>query len=178
MNQEVILKGPVKGLGAEADLVRVKPGYARNFLFPRGLASPVNVASKRQIESLKKRRVEREVAEAAATHEKAAKLAKLALAFELKQAQEGAEKLFGSITATEIAAALNEKGFQVERRDVVVAKAINHVGEHDVTVDLGYSVKVQIKVKVTGNTDENFEKPVKSRRPRKSAATESTEEKP
>jgi ribosomal protein L9 len=113
----------------------------------------------------------------AATQEKAAKLAKLALAFELKQAQEGAEKLFGSITATEIAAALNEKGFEVERRDVVVAKAINHVGEHDVTVDLGYSVKVQIKVKVTGNTDENFEKPVKSRRPRKSATTESTEEK-
>jgi len=54
MNQEVILKGPVKGLGAEADLVRVKPGYARNFLFPRGLASPVNAASKRQIDSLKK----------------------------------------------------------------------------------------------------------------------------
>jgi ribosomal protein L9 len=104
-------------------------------------------------------------------------LAKLALAFELKQAQEGAEKLFGSITATEIAAALNEKGFEVERRDVVVAKAINHVGEHDVTVDLGYSVKVQIKVKVTGNTDENFEKPVKTRRPRKSTATESNEEK-
>ena len=52
MNQEVILKGPVKGLGAEADMVRVKPGYARNYLFPRGLATPVNAASKRQIESL------------------------------------------------------------------------------------------------------------------------------
>jgi hypothetical protein len=58
-----------------------------------------------------------------------------------------------------------------------VAKAINHVGEHDVTVDLGYSVKVQIKVKVTGNTDENFEKSAKVRRPRKSAATEASEEK-
>ena len=177
MNQEVILKGPVKGLGAEADMVRVKPGYARNYLFPRGLATPVNAASKRQIESLKKRREEREVAEAAATQERAAKLVKLALAFELKQAQEGAEKLFGAITATEIAAALNEKGFEVERRDVIVAKAINHVGEHDVTVDLGYSVKVQIKVKVTGNTDENFEKSAKVRRPRKSAATEASEEK-
>jgi len=58
-----------------------------------------------------------------------------------------------------------------------VAKTINHVGEHDVTVDLGYSVKVQIKVKVTGNTDENFEKPVKARRPRKTAAAEDKGEK-
>lgn len=177
MNQEVILKSPVKGLGAEADLVRVKPGYARNFLFPRGLATPVNASSKRQIEALKKRRGEREVAEAAATQEKAAKLGKLALAFELKQAQEGAEKLFGSITATEIAAALLEKGFEVEKRDVIVAKAINHVGEHEVTVDLGYAVKVQIKVKVTGNTDENFERSAKGRRPRKTAPVETAEEK-
>ena len=177
MNQEVILKSPVKGLGAEADMVRVKPGYARNYLFPRGLATPVNASSKRQIESLKKRRQEREVAEAAATQEKAAKLGKLALAFELKQAQEGAEKLFGAITATEIAAALAEKGFEVERRDVIVAKAINHVGEHDVTVDLGYSVKVQIKVKVTGNTDEDFERPVKSRRPKKTAVAEEPDKK-
>ena len=51
------------------------------------------------------------------------------------------------------------------------------MGEHDVTVDLGYSVKVQIKVKVTGNTDENFEKPAKTRRPRKNVAAESAEEK-
>ena len=117
------------------------------------------------------------MAEAAATQERAAKLAKLALAFELKQSQEGAEKLFGAITATEIAAALAEKGFEVERRDVIVAKAINHVGEHDVTVDLGYSVKVQIKVKVTGNTDENFERPVKSRRPKKTVAAEEPDKK-
>jgi hypothetical protein len=60
---------------------------------------------------------------------------------------------------------------------VIVAKAINHVGEHDVTVDLGYSVKVQIKVRVTGNTDENFEKPAKTRRPRKTAVAEEKEEK-
>jgi len=176
MNQEVILKGPVKGLGAEADMVKVKPGYARNFLFPRGLATPVNAASKRQLESLRKRRAEREAAEAAVTQEKAAKLARLALAFELKQAQEGAEKLFGAITSKEIAAALAEKGFEVEHRDITLAKVINQVGEHDVTVDLGYSVKVQIKVKVTGNTDENFEKPAKTRKPRKPATAEAAKE--
>jgi ribosomal protein L9 len=119
---------------------------------------------------------EREAAEAAASQEKAAKLARLVLAFELKQAQEGAEKLFGAITSKEIAAALVEKGFEVEHRDITLAKVINQVGEHDVTVDLGYSVKVQIKVKVTGNTDENFEKPAKARRPRKSATADVAKE--
>ena len=52
MNIEVILKGPVKGLGAEADMVKVRPGYARNFLFPKGLATPLNAGSRRQVESL------------------------------------------------------------------------------------------------------------------------------
>ncbi len=176
MNLEVILKGPVKGLGAEADMVKVRPGYARNFLFPRGLATPLNASSKRQLESLKKQRGEREAAEAAEAQEKAGKLGRLVLAFELKQAQEGAEKLFGAITAAEIAAALVEKGFEIERHAIQIGRTLNQVGEHEVTVDLGYSVKVQVKIKVTGNLDENFEKPAKVRRPRKSAAADDAKE--
>lgn len=170
MNLNVILKGPVHGLGAEADLVQVRPGYARNFLFPRGLATPVSAASKRQLESLKKRRVEREMAETVATQEKAALLAKVVLNFELKQAEEGAEKLFGAITATEIAAQLAEKGFKLERRSIELARPINQAGEHDVTIHLGYSIKVSIKVKLGGKTGEANERSAKVRRPRKSAA--------
>ena len=176
MNIEVILKGPVKGLGAEADMVKVRPGYARNFLFPKGLATPLNAGSRRQVESLKKKRGEREAAEAAAAQEKCGKLARLVLAFELKQAQEGAEKLFGAITAAEIAAALVEKGFEVDRRDISYAKAINQVGEHEVVVDLGYSIKATIKIKVTGNTDENFERASKTKRPRKAAVSAEAKE--
>jgi large subunit ribosomal protein L9 len=170
MNVEVILKGPVRGLGAEADMVKVRPGYARNFLFPRGLAAPVSAASKRQLESLKKKRAEREASEAREAQEIAAKLARLVLSFELKQAEEGAEKLFGAITASEIAAALVEKGFSIERKNVQVAKPINHAGEHEALVDLGYSVKTTIKVKLTGKIGENQEKASKARRPRKSSA--------
>ena len=173
MNVEVILKGPVRGLGAEADMVKVRPGYARNFLFPRGLASPVSAASKRQLESLKKKRAEREAAEAHEAQEMAAKLARLVLSFELKQAEEGAEKLFGAITATEIAAALAEKGFTIERRNVQLARPINHAGEHEAVVDLGYSVKTTLRIKLAGRTGENMEKASKARRPRKSSAATS-----
>ena len=177
MNLEVILKGPVRGLGAEADLVKVRPGYARNFLFPNGLAAPVSAASKRQLEALKKRRAEREAAETAEAEEKASRLARLVLNFELKQAEEGVAKLFGSITTGEIAAALAEKGFEVEKRDIDLSKALNHVGEHEVVVHLGYAVKSTVKIKISGKTEEGDgggEKTTKARRPRK---TDSAEEK-
>jgi len=167
MNLEVILKGPVRGLGAEADLVKVRPGYARNFLFPNGLAAPVSAASKRQLDSLKKKRAEREAAEAAAAEVKAARLAKVVLNFELKQAEEGAAKLFGSITTGEIAAALADKGFAVEKRDIDLSKALNQTGEHEIVVHLGHAVKATVKVKISGKTDETAEKPAKVRKTRK-----------
>lgn len=169
MNVEVILKGPVRGLGAEADMVKVRPGYARNFLFPRGLAAPVSAASKRQLESLKKKRAEREAAEANEAQEIAGKLARLILSFELKQAEEGAEKLFGAITSSEIAAALVEKGFTVERRNIQLARPINQAGEHEAVVDLGYAVKTTLKIKLVGKAGENQEKASKARRTRKAS---------
>jgi len=172
MNLEVILKGPVRGLGAEADLVKVRPGYARNYLFPNGLAAPVSAASKRQLEALKKRRAEREAAETAEAEEKANRLGRVVLNFELKQAEEGATKLFGSITTGEISAALAEKGFEVEKRDIDLSKALNQVGEHEVVVHLGYSVKSTVRVKISGKTEEGSEKAPKAKRARKSAESE------
>ncbi len=167
MNLEVILKGPVRGLGAEADLVKVRPGYARNFLFPNGLAAPVTASSKKQLEALKKRRAEREAAETAEAEEKAGRLARVVLNFELKQAEDGASKLFGSITTGEIAAALAEKGFSVEKRDIDLSKALNQAGEHEIGVHLGYAVKATVRVKIVGKTDETAEKPAKVRKTRK-----------
>ena len=170
MNLEVILKGPVRGLGAEADLVKVRPGYARNFLFPNGLAAPVSAASKKQLEALKKRRVEREAAETAEAEEKAARLARVVLSFELKQAEDGGGKLFGSITTGEIAAALAEKGFAVEKRDIDLSRVLNQTGEHEVTVHLGYAVKSTVKVKIAGKSEEGAEKSTKPRKSRKTAS--------
>ena len=172
MNLEVILKGPVRGLGAEADLVKVRPGYARNFLFPNGLAAPVSASSKRQLEALKKRRAEREAAETAEAEEKASRLARIVLNFELKQAEDGASKLFGSITTGEIAAALAEKGFEVEKRDIDLSKSLNQVGDHEVVVHLGYAVKSTLKIKISGKSEEEVEKASKFRRSRKADSEE------
>jgi large subunit ribosomal protein L9 len=172
MNLEVILKGPVRGLGAEADLVKVRPGYARNFLFPNGLAAPVSAASKRQLEALKKRRAEREASEAAEAEEKASRLARVVLNFELKQAEEGAAKLFGSITTGEIASALAEKGFVVEKRDIDLSKVLNQVGDHEVTVHLGYAVKSVVKVKISGKTEDTADRVPRAKKSRKSEVEE------
>jgi len=176
MNLEVILKGPVRGLGAEADLVKVRPGYARNFLFPNGLAAPVSAASKRQLEALKKRRAEREASEAAEAAEKASRLSRVVLNFELKQAEDGASKLFGSVTTGEIAAALAEKGFEVEKRDIDLSKVLNQIGEHEVVVHLGYAVKSAITVRISGKSEDTTEKAPKTRKSRKveSADTENS----
>ncbi len=170
MNVEVILKGPVRGLGAEADLVKVRPGYARNFLFPNGLAAPVSAASKKQLDALKKRRAEREAAETAEAEQKASRLARVVLSFELKQAEDGASKLFGSITTGEIASALAEKGFEVEKRDIDLPRVLNQVGDHEVVVHLGYAVKSTVKIKITGKTEESVEKSPRVKKSRKAAS--------
>ena len=170
MNVEVILKGPVRGLGAEADLVKVRPGYARNFLFPNGLAAPVSAASKKQLDALKKRRAEREAAETAEAEQKASRLARVVLNFELKQAEDGASKLFGSITTGEIASALAEKGFEVEKRDIDLSRVLNQVGDHEVVVHLGYAVKSTVKIKISGKTEDSVEKSPRVKKSRKAAS--------
>jgi large subunit ribosomal protein L9 len=111
--------------------------------------------------------VEREAAETAEAEEKASRLARVVLNFELKQAEDGASKLFGSITTGEIAAALAEKGFSVEKRDIDLSKVLNLAGEHEVVVHLGYSVKSTVKVKISGKSEEGSEKAPKARKSRK-----------
>src|SRR5271169_4214461 len=81
MPVEVILKTKIEGLGSEADIVSVKPGYARNFLIPKDFAAPATLATKRQIEELKRKRAEREAAEMNEAQELAGKLGKLKLVF-------------------------------------------------------------------------------------------------
>ena len=98
---DVILTNNVVGLGAESDHVKVAAGYARNYLFPQGLAIPLTSANKRQIEALKKRRVDREAKELQTMSELGAALSKLTLVLAVKTGEDG--KMFGSVTAGQIA---------------------------------------------------------------------------
>ena len=147
MPVEVILKTKIEGLGSEADIVSVKPGYARNFLIPKDFAAPATLATKRQVEDLKRKRAEREASELNAAQELAGKLGKLKLVFTLA-AGEGQEKSFGSVTNQDIATKLKEAGYEVDRKKIDLPKAIKDLGEHEVEVKMGSDIVAKLNVVV------------------------------
>ncbi len=147
MPVEVILKTKIEGLGSEADIVSVKPGYARNFLIPKDFASPATLATKRQVEELKRKRAAREADELNQAQELAGKLGKLKLVFVL-EAGEGQEKSFGSVTNLDIANKLKELGHELDRKKIELAKPIKDTGDHEVPVKLTADVTATLKVTV------------------------------
>jgi large subunit ribosomal protein L9 len=147
MPVEVILKTKIEGLGSEADIVSVKPGYARNFLIPKDFAAPATQATKRQVEELKRKRAEREAAELNEAQELAGKLGKLKLTFILESG-EGQEKSFGSVTNQDIANKLKEAGYEVDRKKIDLPRPIKDLGEHEVTLKLGSDIQATLHVVV------------------------------
>ncbi len=150
MPVEVILKTKVEGLGAEADIVSVKPGYARNYLIPQNFAAPATSATKRQIEDLKRKRAAREAEEFNKAQEFATKLGKAKLSFTLS-AGEGQSKVFGAVTAQDVADKLKEAGFEIDKKKINLPKAIKDRGDHEVEIDLGHNVTAKINVVVEVN---------------------------
>lgn len=147
MPVEVILKTKIEGLGSEADIVSVKPGYARNFLIPKDFAAPATLATKRQVEELRRKRAEREAQELNDAQELAGKLSKLKLVFILESG-EGQEKVFGAITNQDIANKLKEAGHEIDRKKIDLPKPIKDLGEHEVTVKLISEVQAKLTVVV------------------------------
>jgi large subunit ribosomal protein L9 len=146
-NVEIILKEQVEHLGAEGDIVKVKAGYARNFLFPSGVAAPATAASKKQIENLMKKRAAREAAELNEADELSRRLNKQKLSFTLT-AGEGSEKVFGSVTANDVAEKLKELGFNIDRKSIDLPRAIKDGGDHEVSIKLKAGVVASVSVKV------------------------------
>jgi len=147
MPVEVILKTKIEGLGSEADIVSVKPGYARNFLIPKDFAAPATNATKRQVEELKRKRAEREAAELNEAQELAGKLGKLKLVFIL-EAGEGQEKSFGSVTNLDIATKLKEAGHDIDRKKIDLPKPIKDTGDHEVIVKLASEIQATLYITV------------------------------
>lgn len=147
MPVEVILKTKIEGLGSEADIVSVKPGYARNFLIPKDFAAPATQATKRQVEELRRKRAEREANEMNQAQELAGKLGKLKLVFVL-EAGEGQEKSFGSVTNLDIATKLKEAGYDIDRKKIDLPKPIKDTGDHEVIVKLGSDIQAKLNVTV------------------------------
>ncbi len=143
---KVILADDVRGLGHRGDTVTVKPGYARNFLFPQRIAYEATDANVRRLGDEKKKYDERMLQEKRVAEEVARKMDGLAVVLTKKAGEEGV--LYGSVTASEIADALASRGIEVDRRRVEVAEPIKRVGTHKVHVRLHRDVVVEMTVEV------------------------------
>ncbi len=143
---QVILKQSVEHLGKAGEVVRVKPGFARNYLLPRGMALVATGSNLKQVEH--ERRIA--LAPAEKTRKQAEGSAALieGLVVEIRmQAGEG-DKLFGSVTARDIADALHSKGVDIDRKKLEVPDSIKSLGEYEVTAKFGAEVNAKFKVRV------------------------------
>jgi large subunit ribosomal protein L9 len=143
---EVILREDIKTLGKAGELVRVKPGYARNYLLPHGLAYEATEGNKKRIAAETKARSVRLQSERAGAEREAATLSAVQLRLAGKAGEEG--KLFGSITAQDIAEELGRQGHTVDRRRIELEHPIKTLGEHTVSVRLHPDVHAEVRVSV------------------------------
>ncbi len=143
---ELILREDVKSLGKAGEMVRVKPGYARNYLLPQGLAYEATEGNKKRIAAETKARASRHDAERAEAERAAAALGQVALTLTGKAGEEG--KLFGSITTQDIADALARQGQQIDKRRIELNHPIKTLGHHTVAVRLHPEVQAEVHVSV------------------------------
>ena len=147
---QVILQQDLKNLGKSGELVRVRPGYARNYLIPRSLAMPATAQNVKQIEHqqrLSAARAAKSQAEAVALAEK---INAVTVTIQRKVGDE--DRLFGSVTTKDIAAALEEQGIAIDRKRIELADPIRAAGTFPVTVKLLGDVTATFKVQVTPKT--------------------------
>jgi large subunit ribosomal protein L9 len=143
---EVILREDVDKVGARGALVKVADGYARNFLLPKRLAVPATDANKKIVDQEREAYLRREAKDRSESEDLAKLLTGVTLTFRQKVGENN--HLFGSVTAKDIADALEAQKFQVERRKVQLEEPIRTVGDHDVAVRLHRDVTTHIKVVV------------------------------
>jgi large subunit ribosomal protein L9 len=143
----VLLREDIEDLGARGEIVKVKAGYARNYLLPRKLAVQATASNVKQIEQERAALLKKEAKEKGTAEEQAAKMGSLRLIFTRKVGDHGI--LYGSVTSMDIAEALKERGYEIDRRRITLRDAIKETGEFTVPVRLHREVTVDIPVEVT-----------------------------
>ncbi len=144
---EIILTENIPGLGAEADVVKVRRGYARNFLLPQGKAYEVTKRSLRQLDNLKAKRAAREAAELNEAEDLARRISKLKVSFTLETGETG--KAFGSVTAQDLVKRLkNELGNEIDRHRLVLEHPLKTTGEHEVEIKLHHDVTAKFTFQI------------------------------
>ena len=145
---QVLLREDIDNLGARGEIVRVKAGYARNYLLPRKLAVEATANNVRQIEGEKAALAKREAKERSTAELQATQLRKLTLKFERKVGEAGV--LYGSVTSMDIAHALEEQGYEIDRRKIALREPIKRFGNYNVPVRLHRDVTLELPINVLG----------------------------
>jgi len=143
---EVILKQDVQGLGYKNDIVKVKAGYGNNYLIPNGFALIANDSNRRLVNENVRQAAHKAAKVKQDAEAIAAKVGDLTIEIKTKAGESG--KIFGAVTAIQISDALKAKGFDIDRKKVVMKESPKQVGTYNVTLDLHKEVKHEIKVKV------------------------------
>ncbi len=145
---KVILKQNVPSLGKAGDLIKVHDGYARNYLIPKGLAIEANEKNIKTFEHEKRNILQKAEKEQKSAEDVASVLANVTLSFSRKVGDQ--DKIFGSVTTKDIEEALKEKGYNIDRKMIILDEHIKSLGEFKVKIKLTAGVETEFKVIVTG----------------------------
>ena len=170
-NTTILLREDVDALGGRGEIVKVKAGYARNYLLPQGLATLATKGNVKQIEQERAALLKRASEEKATAELQKEQMGTIELAFERKAGEGGT--LFGSVTSMDIAEALQAKGYEIDRRRIALREAIKETGEYTVNVKLHREVVLQVPITVTAEGGEVEQ--TKGAKGRKAAKAESEE---
>ena len=143
---KVLLREDVDDLGARGEIVRVRSGYARNYLLPRKLAVEATAGNVKGIESERAALLKKEAKERASAEAQSQQMSTLNLEFRRKAGEQGA--LYGSVTSMDVAEALRERGYEIDRHRIHLREPLKRVGEYTVPVRLHREVTIDLKVRV------------------------------
>lgn len=144
---KILLREDIDDLGVRGDIVRVRAGYARNYLLPRKLAVEATTSNVKQIDQERAALLKREAKERTSAEGQAAQLASIVFEFKRKAGEQGA--LYGSVTSMDLAEALKEHGYEVDRHRIHLREPIKRLGDFKVPLRLHRSVTIDLQVKVS-----------------------------
>jgi large subunit ribosomal protein L9 len=144
---KVLLREDVDDLGARGEIVRVRAGYARNYLLPRNLAVEATAGNVKGIEQERAALLKKEAKERATAEAQSQQMSKLELDFKRKAGEQGA--LYGSVTSMDVAEALKERGYEIDRHRIHMREPLKRLGDYTVPVRLHREVTIDLKVRVS-----------------------------
>lgn len=148
---EILLREDVDNLGARGEVVKVRAGYGRNYLLPRGFAVQATPANVKQIEMQRRALLKKATEERGVAEQQAGLLTELTLEFSRKVGDHGL--LYGSVTSMDIAEAFAAKGYEIERKRITLKDPIKETGEYEVPVKLHREVTAKVKVVVKNEAE-------------------------